>query len=102
MKLSTIAWKAIPALAIIVGLAQPAFAAKIPTTGGDDATCLWGDASFEDGCANATAAADAKANELARLARARKATLKVAAVPPCPGSSGNDAYSKRVANGAGN
>jgi hypothetical protein len=99
MKLTTTALKVLSIFAFALGLSLPALAESTPTTGMGNATCWWGDASFEDGCANASAAATARANELARLARAHKATLAVATSSQGSVPSGNAAFGTRTANG---
>ena len=77
MKHITLPRKALSTLTIAVAMGLSAFAAQAATTS-EGLTCVWGDASFEGGCGNASAAANAKAKELARLAYAKIAAAQAA------------------------
>jgi hypothetical protein len=48
---------------------QTQFAASPPELNADDKSCAWGDASFEEGCGDVTAAAKARMCALADAAR---------------------------------
>ena len=65
--------KALFTLAIAASIALPAAAAQ-PMTPASGLTCAWGDASFEEGCASAAAAANAKAIALVQSARTKVAS----------------------------
>jgi hypothetical protein len=58
-----------------------------PKTSVDAPTCDRGDASFEDGCANSSAAADAKMAALAKAARLRKLAQSAATPANKPDAS---------------
>jgi hypothetical protein len=69
-------WKALSSLTMALGIALPAFAAQ-PATPSEGFTCLWGDASFEESCANTSAAAYARATDLAQQAKTKVASVSV-------------------------
>jgi hypothetical protein len=76
MKQNITARKALSTLTIALSLALPASAAQ-PAKPSGSMACVWGDATFEDGCANSSRETSAKAAELARLAKAKKASATV-------------------------
>jgi hypothetical protein len=76
MKQIITAWKAVSTLTIALSLALPASAAQ-PATPSGGMACVWGDATFEEGCASSSVNANAKAGELAKLAKAKVASATV-------------------------